>query len=209
MKKLYIPFIFVFLFCINQVNSQQLFVEGGKSLTVFEFEDSQGENLGNLQGTSQSYVSLGYRKNVVNNVLHVVLGTGIHSYGAIGSDDTVNNFFEWETTYLDLFTGIDVRLYNKNKFAFYLRGTAAAEFLLQGSQTLNSQVFNLVGEEDFDKPNYFVRAGTVLEYELSESLSVYFQYKYGKSLQKLKVANGQSELGFKSHDIGFGLFINL
>lgn len=209
MKKIHIPFILIFLFSINQINSQQLFVEGGKSLTTFEFENSQGGNLDNLQSTSQSYISLGYRKNVVNDILYAVLGTGIHSYGAIGSDDTVNNFFEWETTYLDLFTGIDIRLFSKDKFAFYIRGTAAAEFMLQGSQTLNNQVFNLVGEDDFDKPNYFVRAGTVLEYKLSESLSVYFQYKYGKSLQKLKVANGQSKLGFKTHDVGFGLIINL
>ncbi len=208
MKKLIITSTFLLLMTLT-INSQQLFVEGGKSLTSFEFENSQGENLDNLQSTNQSYISLGYRKNVVQDILHIIVGTGIRSYGAIGSDDAVNNFFEWETTYLDLSAGLDVRVFQANNLSFYLRGTTAAEFMLQGTQTLNSQVFNLVGEEDFDKPNFFIRAGTVIEYNVTETMSVYFKYAYAKSLQKLNVVNGQSKLGFKSHDIGFGLFINL
>jgi len=212
MKNLYALIILFSLLFSIQTKSQELMIEGGKSLTSLKFKDSQGENLDNLQATSQNYISLGFRKNVVKDVLHIVLGTGINSYGAIGSDNTVNNFFEWETTYLGIYAGVDVRLYKANNVSFFLRGTTSAEFILQGSQTLNNQVFNLVGEEDFDKTNFFFRGGAIVSYEFTESVSVFFQYKYGQSLQKLNTdasSNNLTETNLNSHDIGFGLVINL
>jgi opacity protein-like surface antigen len=194
-----------------KANSQDLLIEGGKSLTAFKFKNSQGENLDNLQGTSQSYFSIAYRKNVVKNILYVIAGTGINTYGAIGSDDSVNNFFEWEATYLNVFVGLDFKVYGTDKMTFYLRGTTSAEFMLQGSQTLNNQVFNIVGAADFDKTNYFFRAGTAIEYKLNNTLSLSFQYRYGQSKQLKNNATepNQSRLRFKSHDIGLGLVVKL
>lgn len=210
MKYFYIITIVVFLFSF-QVKGQQLMLEGGKSLTTITFKNSQGENLENLQATTQNYISVAFRKNAVKDILHVIAGTGINSYGAIGSDNAVNNFFEWETTYLSLFTGVDIKMFKANKFSFYLRGTVSSEFILQGSQTLNNQVFNLVGEEDFNKTNFFFRGGLVSEYSLSESVSIFLQYKYGQSKQlRYESSNiNQSKTRLRAHDIGFGLVINL
>jgi len=210
MKHLYLAII-VFCLISFQAESQQLMLEGGKSLTSISFKNSQGENLENLQATTQDYISLGFRKNAVKDILHVITGVSLNSYGAIGSDNAVNNFFEWETTYLGLFAGIDIKIFNTNKLSFYFRGIASAEFLIQGSQTLNNQVFNLVGEEDFKKPHFFFRGGLITEYSISESLSVFLQYKYGQSKQ-LRNDSSNSNLSatrFKAHDIGFGLVINL
>ena len=210
MKYFYITTLFFFLYSF-QAKSQQLMFEGGKSLTTITFKNSQGENLENLQPTAQNYISVAFRKNAVKDILHVVAGTGINSYGAIGSDNAVNNFFEWEATYLGVFAGIDVRVFKANKFSFYIRGTVSSEFILQGSQTLNNQVFNLVGEEDFTRTNFFFRGGLITEYSISESLSVFLQYKYGQSKQlRYDSSNiNQSRTRLKSHDIGFGLVINL
>lgn len=210
MKHFYLTLIIFYLFSF-QAESQQLMVEGGKSLTNIKFKNSQGENLENLQATAQSYISVTFRKNAVKDIMHVIAGISLNSYGAIGSDNTVNNFFEWEATYLSLFAGIDIKVLKANKFSFYLRGTIAAEFILQGSQTLNNQVFNLVGEEDFDKTNFFFRGGLIADYSLSESLSIFLQYKYGQSKQlRYDSSNSnQSRTRIKAHDIGFGLVINL
>ena len=204
MKHLYIFLIMTTLF-VFQANSQEIMVETGLSFTSFEFENSQGETLENLQPTTNNYISLGYRHDVLKDVLHLTGGLGINSYGATGSDATVNNYFAWETTYLSVFLGLDVKVYKTDKLSFYLRGTTSSEFMLQGTQTLNNQVFDLKGIEEFDTANFFFRGGLLIQYDVSETFSIFTKYTYGKS-----TGTGiDEELKYKAHDVGFGLVINL
>ena len=204
MKHLYIFLIMTTLF-VFQANSQEIMAETGLSFTSFEFENSQGESLDNLQATTNNYISLGYRHDVLKDILHIIGGLGINSYGATGSDDTVNNYFAWETTYLGIYLGLDVKVYKTNKLSFYLRGTTSSEFMLQGTQTLNNQVFDLKGIEEFDVANFFFRGGLLIQYDVSETFSIFTKYTYGKS-----TGTGlDEELKYKAHDVGFGLVINL
>ena len=206
--------LFALLLTISglMAHSQQISIESGKSITSFDFNDFQTRNsiLSNIQYTSKNYMSIGYGKKVAKDILSIIGGIGVNSYGAIGSD--VNqNFFEWNTTYLSVYTGIDVRVITFSNMAFSIRATASPEFIVQGTQRLNNQVYNLVGAEDFDKVNLFVRGGAIYEYNLTYSLSLFFQYRYGKStqLRNPSLDNTNGKLHFKSHDIGFGLIIKL
>ncbi|PHR69594.1 MAG: hypothetical protein COA67_09270 [Lutibacter sp.] len=209
--KYFYSLLVLFSFLNIQVNAQQIILESGKSMTSFEFKDSQGTKLENLQGTTQNYIFLGFRKNAIKDFLHVLVGTSMNSYGTIGSDNAVNNYYEWETTYLGFLAGVDIKLLKIKKMTFYLRGTTSVEFLLQGTQIVNNNVYDLVGEEDFDKSNIFFRGGAVLEYPLSDIVNISLQYKYGKSKQLKNDSShsNQARIKFKSHDIGFGLIINL
>jgi len=202
MKQVQLLIITIFLLGF-QAKSQEVMAETGLSFTTFDYKNSQGETLDNLQATTNNYLSLGYRHNLVNNVLHLVGGLGINSYGATGSDHSVNNYFKWETTYLGVFAGLDVKIYNTDKLSFYLRGTTSSEFMLQGTQTLNNQVFDLKGVEEFDTANFFFRGGAIIEYSISDSLSIFTKYNYGKS-----TSNGTDEdLKYTAHEVGFGLVL--
>jgi len=208
MKVIY-TIICAFIICTTiNVNAQELILEGGKSITSFEFKDSQSNELGNLQATKQNYISVGYRGNLFNETISFVAGTGLHAYGAIGSDDLVNNYFEWETSYLSIYAGIDIQAFSANNFSFHIRGTLAPEFLIEGTQTINNKVVNLVGEEDFDKPILFVRGAASFEYNITETAGIFLQYRYGKSTP-LGDNNLASKLKFTAHDIGLGLIIRL
>lgn len=210
MKNIYILLLINVLFSF-QVNSQQLVLETGKAITSFDYENSQGNQLDNLQSTNQNYMYVGYRTKVFKDFIHTSLGVNYSTYGAIGSDNEVNNFFKWETSYLGLNLGLDFRFLKIKKINFYIKGSLSSEFIIQGTQTLNNTVYDLVGEDDFDQTNYFFKAGAFIDYPISKNMSVFIQYIGGKSKQlRNSVSNiDQEKLRLVSHNFGFGLFINL
>ncbi len=198
------------LLTIQKISAQQIMVETGKSITSFNFNDVNSVALQNLQSTTQNFVSFGYRHTWVQGVLYWLAGGGVNSYGSKGSDNS-QNYFEWETTYLSFYGGLDFRFAQVSNMAFSLRATVAPEFIIQGNQTLNNQVYNVVGQEDFDKANLFFRGGFFVEYSLTYSMNLFAQYKYGISTQlsNPSLSAVQGKLQMKAHDIGFGLIITL
>ena len=71
MKKfLFVVFLFV---GITTAESQQLLVEAGKTISSFEYSNSKGNNLENIQPTNHTYLSLGYRTNIFTKNLFLDL----------------------------------------------------------------------------------------------------------------------------------------
>lgn len=202
--------LLILLFIGTSSFAQQLFLETGKTASSFDFKNSQGSNLENLQAVSNSYVSVGFNTPISSNNLDLFISLVYNSYGAIGSDDALNNYYEWNTDYLGLNIGLNYNVFKINKFDFYLKAGASVEFIVQGTQTINNQVFNIVNVEEFDNPAIFLRGGAGISYPIAQNCSLYFQYVYGKSLA-LKDSNnsGSSELKIKSNMVGLGLITNL
>ena len=192
--------------------AQQLYVEGGKTMSSFDYKNSQGNSLDNLQATAHNFMAIGYRNQLFTKNLHLSLGTSYAGYGAIGSDDTVGNYMEWDVNYLEFNTGLDYELFKVKKAKFYIKGTASMAFLLQGTQTHNNMVIDLKNKDDFDKTLFDFRAGFGFSHPISENLSFYAQYMHGKSL-KLKEGTAsttdQEELRIVSDNISFGLLLNI
>ncbi|WP_457615867.1 hypothetical protein [Lutibacter sp.] len=194
-----------------QAKSQELLIETGKSNTFFDYKNSQGNTLNNLQATNQNYVSVGYRTRAFVDRLHVLLGVNYNTYGAIGSDDILGNFMEWEVSYVGPYVGLDLNIFSIKKMKFYLKSTFSLEYIVQGTQTLNNTVYNLVNADDFDKTNLFFRGGVVIDYPISKTTNLFVQYMGGKSKQLRDAVTNpdQEKLKLVSRSIGIGLQINL
>ena len=84
--------------------------------------------------------------------------------------------------------------------------------MLQGTQTLNNRVINLKNKDDFDQTVFDFRGGFGISQPISDKLSFYVQYMYGKSF-KLKEGTANTddleELSFVSKNLSFGLLIDL
>ena len=187
-------------------NAQELNLQVGKSLSKFKFKNSLGQELQNLRSTDNFFMTLEYRKSIFTERLFADLGLGYNRYGATGSDAAVDNYFAWDVTYLGMNLGLDYEFLRAGKFSFYLKGAVSPEFLIRGTQTLNNQTFNLVGEEDFDAPIYFFRAGLGAQFEVTNQTSFYIQYLGGKSYT---FSSDPQELNMIAHSFGFGALINL
>lgn len=187
-------------------DAQQLYVETGKTISSFNYKNSAGKQLENLHSTNHVFMSLGYRKSIFTKNLFLNVSGNYNNYGAAGSDKELDNYFDWDLTYLGLGLGLDYYVYTTRKLGFYIKGALSGEFLIQGSQTLNSQVFDLRKEEDFDSPVYFLRAGLGAQYKASGNLSFFTQYMYGNGgLFK----NEQGHLKMNDHRFGLGVLIEI
>ncbi|MBR9914564.1 MAG: hypothetical protein GYB32_07010 [Algicola sp.] len=208
MKRLVILF---FIAITSLSNSQQMYMEIGKTSSGFDYRNSLGAELENIQSKPNMYLKMGYRDVIDNNeTLFFSLGANYNGYGAIGSDRTLDNFFEWDVTYVGFQAGLDYRLFRLRDFSFYLKGSASAEFLIQGNQTINNQVFNLVGEEEFNNHIFFVRGGLMMTYPISRNTLITANYSLGKTVLLDKGnATDQEELRLTAHQFGFGIIISL
>ena len=204
MKK--ITFIVLLLAVTSITTAQQLYVEGGKTSSTFEYTNSQGNSLENLQATSNSYMALGYKSQVLTRNLHLNVGASYNSYGAIGSDAAVANFMEWNVDYADLHVGLDYNVFKLKKANVFIKGGMSAGFFVQGTQTLNKSVIDLKNNDDFDTTLVSMQLGAGFSHPISEDLSFYVQYLYGKSFD---MASGDAELKIASSQVGFGLLINI
>jgi opacity protein-like surface antigen len=186
--------------------AQQLYVEGGKSSISFDYKNSQGQSLDNLQATTHSFMALGFRDQLFTKNLNFSAGLHYTGYGAIGSDDAVGNFMEWDVNYAGLNLGLDYKLFHIKKASVYVKGALSAGFFVQGTQTFNNSVIDLKNNDDFDTTLVTMQAGAGFSHPISENLSFYVQYMYGKSSD---MASGDAELKIKSNKVGFGLLIDI
>ncbi|WP_146191841.1 hypothetical protein [Algibacter marinivivus] len=207
MKKhlLFVLFVFTSLFGI----SQQLYMEYGSTISSFDYENSQGQPLDNLLSKSKSYFGMGYR-HTLNKAKTIFLRGGVNynNYGAIGSENSVDNYFEWDVSYLGIKGGADIKLFEYNDFRFFANGSVAYEFLVRGTQTINNDVFNLVGEPEFNNNILFLRAGVSMQYPISTGTAIVAGYNYGSSIL-INSGISAEKLNINAHQFGIGFIINL
>ncbi|PKQ46918.1 outer membrane beta-barrel protein [Confluentibacter flavum] len=190
-------------------SAQQLYLEAGKTSSSFDYKNSQGERLDNLQASNHTFMSLGYRDNLASSEkLNGSLGIGYAGYGAIGSDNTLEGILEWNVNYLELNAGLDFNLFAIHDSAFYLKGLFSTGVLLQGTQSFNNEVINLKNADDFDKTMFSFKAGAGFLHPVSDELSFYVQYLFGKSLNQSGNDDYES-LRIESHNISLGALIEL
>lgn len=206
--KNYVILICISLFC-HYCFSQQLYFELGTTVSVFDYKNSQGRPLDNLLSQSKSYYGMGYRQAINSNeTLFLSMGASYNSYGAIGSENSVDNFFEWDVSYLGLKVGLGIKLFELRDLTFLANVSVASEFLIRGTQTINNEVFNLVGEEEFNNTIFFFRGGVEMQYPISRSTAIFVAYSFGRSVL-LNSPEVAESLKLNAHQFGLGFIINL
>jgi len=211
--------LFIFSIALISLNAQSIFVESGKSISGFDFENSQQEPLENLYKKTKTYISIGYEHEFrkIKN-LSIQLGLTHNSYGANGSDGVFNNYFEWDVDYLGLQSMFKIILVDRSDWDIFIRLGASAEFFLKGNQTINNQVLNLKGVEEFDNTPIFIRSGLGASYRISTNTKLYISYNYGQSFELNDNSNSSSganqqqskeALKILNNQFGIGLIFHL
>ena len=203
-----ITHLLLFFIITTMATAQQLYLETGKVSSSFDYKNSQGVRLDNLQATTHSFMNMGYRGKIFSERIKVSFGLGYAEYGATGSDDVLGNIMKWDVNYLELGTGLDFRLFSIKKTEFYIKGTTSVGFLIQGTQTLNNRVIDLKNNDDFDQAMINFKTGAGLSHPVSDKLSFYVQYLFGKSANQADDGDNES-LKIKNHNISFGVLIQL
>lgn len=192
----------------TNLSAQEVYLETGRTSSSFKFINNEGESLENLQPLTKSYVGAGFKHEIFTKGLNITTGLSYNTYGAIGSEDDINNFFEWDINYLGLDLGLDYELVQGDFLSFYIQLAGSANFLLNGVQTINEQVFDIKNMEEFKDVPFFIRAGGGLRFKLSDNAKIYLQYLYGSGLA-LNNSNNSSitELTINLQSVGIGLLL--
>ncbi|MET1259456.1 hypothetical protein ABV409_08940 [Flagellimonas sp. DF-77] len=203
--------LFVALVALSQgLRSQQLYAEWGQVISSFDYENSAGGTLENLQSNGASYLNAGYAFQLPGDKVNILLGAVLNTYGAVASDALLDNYFEWNVSYAGLQTGMVYYFSRSKAFEFYLKPTVSLEYLVRGTQILNNQVFNLSGEDEFDALLWVPRLGLGVQYPISNKAALYLSYHYGRSFA---LANARPEdnekLSINMHAVGLGIVIQL
>lgn len=213
MKKIFSFLLFVFF--MLSASSQQLYLETGMVISSFDYQNSEGNSLSDLTGSNHNNLELGVRMALFQTACHLSLGVSNNKYGATSSDQELGNYSEWNVSYIGANLGVDYEFFKppikstkQNGFSFYIKGIFATEFLINGKQKLNNQVYDLDGVEEFDKPVYFLRGGVGGNYYITRSYIIFVQYMFGRSVL-FGNYNGQEQLRFITHSVSIGFSINL
>ncbi|MFC5044539.1 hypothetical protein ACFSTE_15320 [Aquimarina hainanensis] len=196
-------------------------METGSSVATFEFKNSMGTSLDNLLPKTNTYIAIGYKHSFMTNAIrsykkssffdkgvNIVFGVSYTPYGASGSD--TNNSFEWDVNYLGANLGVEYGVFSVNDFTFYIKAATSFEYLLNGTQRINNQVFNVFREEEFKSLAVFIRTGVGINYPISNKSNLFAQYTYGKSFAlKDRGSSSDEQLHIKNHMIGIGITINI
>ncbi len=205
---------------VPQGVGQQLYMEVGKSRSAFNFWNSEGEELDGLESTLRDFAAIGFRKHVHKKVprLHYVLGASYNRYGARGTSlDEYKYYYDWDAIFIGTHFGVEydfLTIRDKSKanrgLTFYARLALAPEFFVKGTQTIDDQVVDLMGVEQFDSPYFFMRGGAGVIYCLSNTVAIFAQYMYGKGVRLFEAKPDDNEtLHIITHHLGFGVFVNL
>lgn len=217
----------MFFFLALSLNAQQFSSQFGNVISSVEYKNSEGEELDNLQGSTNFYVEMGIKLPIRKSNFYFLSGVAYNKYGAKGSNEEKKSSFDFKANYIGINIGAGYEFFKGNSFlniknsntdqgfTFYAQFAIAPEFLIQGTQTINTstinnKVVNLKGAEQFDKPIFFVRGGIGAIYYASKTISVFAQYMGGRSFALIKSdSNDNEEMYFITHTISTGLSISL
>jgi hypothetical protein len=205
------------LLCCNilAVSGQQIYIETGKILSSFHYKDSNGDQIKDLKGTLQNSFGVGIRMPVLRTACNVSMGLASNKYGASESDQTLGNYSEWEASYLGFNLSVGYEFLrppmhdiDRNGFSFFVNGGTAAELLVSGKQRLNSQVYDLKGQEEFDRPLFFVKGSGGVNYYITRRYLAFAEYTFGRSIL-IGNYSGQERLHYVTHCISLGFSVDL
>ena len=206
--------IFTIVLAIGTIQfgmAQQLFLKTGATVSNFQYKNSQGQPLDNLQSAGKFHFGIGNRYLMVHGgSLYFTYGVSWNNYGAIGSDSRLDNFFEWDLTYVGLQTGLDIRFLKADDFSMAFSGSIGAEYLIRGTQVINNQAYDIRNSDEYNPLNFMIWGGALASYELSRKSAISFQYQLGYSILNLqKSANDNEQLRLLAHQFSIGFLINL
>jgi len=100
------------------IKGQQISLEVGKNISSFEYSNSFGENLENLQSTNHTFMNLGYRRFIFTEKLFLNANALFNTYGATGSNIILDNYYEWISSYIGIGLGIEYELIEAGNLFF-------------------------------------------------------------------------------------------
>jgi len=195
----------IFLYSIFTLQAQEVFLNGGKNFTAYDFKANTLENVDLKNGNGFNY-ELGYNSaNKSNNPFFFSVSAVINEYNASGS--TSGRAIEWKTNYLGakgaIYCTILQNTYNNLAFKVGL----GVESIVYGRQKINYDQMDLVGQKEFSGIFTGPGVGLLYSFEINVDFALQIAYNYDK---RFNISNqSQEKLNFNNHSLNVGFSVKI
>ncbi|MGB6035698.1 MAG: hypothetical protein WBG42_05490 [Cryomorphaceae bacterium] len=187
------------------MSAQQLFFELGRVSSRFEYESSEGKALENDFPESNLSAAVGYRLQLADRIYAV--GSATYSrYETYGSYAVYDLAYNYRADYLGLNLGAEGEFFKKAGFTFFARLAAEPQFMLNGTRTINNDIEDLKGAEEFDSPFLFAKGGLGANYCADKNFAITLRYDYGMGFP---LNQSEELLRYRTSTISLGILLNL
>ena len=178
-----------------------LTIEASQLFTNFKFKDSQGEKLNKeYNGIYSGAYRISYRYDFDMGLM-LRLGVGMRNAGANLTYD--GSQYSWRLKYLEESLGVGYK-YKLNKISPYLLVSFYLSQLLQGSQILNNEHFNIIDAESLKTSDLGLIFSPGVEFDVNDDMAAYLSFDYLLGLSNLEKIEAQ-----KSSNSALGLTLGL
>lgn len=203
MKNVIQIWLFVCLVAVTSSVSAQSAItfDATQLYSSFKFNDSDNLELNDeYSGVFTGAYTLGYRYTADFGLV-VRTGIGMRKAGATLVYD--ESEYSWKLQYLNAKLGIGY-MYKTKRVNPYFVAYGYYSHLLQGSQTLNNEHFNIVESELLKRSDYGLIFAPGVELKFSELLSSYLEFNYLMGLQNIETDAGQTTKNY-AYGVTLGL----
>lgn len=192
----------LFIFIVNFMQSQNLYLYSGKNITKYNFETSNGEKSPNLVIGSGNYYELGYEMPLKIKNFFYRGGFSFNQFNSTGGNELSQ--VAWKTNYLGIQNSIDYAFLNTD-YGLKIIGNIGLNIatIIQGDQIVNNVHYNLCKQEEFKGLFLQPSVGLDIRYNVSNVFDISLKYSLSKALNLTSTTD--QKLTFTNNQIAFGL----
>lgn len=191
--------VIVCLFFVSNIRAQTWNIEAGNNITRYVFTNSAGNNPDFLKAGSGMHLSL-MRENKLSKAFVYEVGLAYNQYNSVG--DVQNIPFSYQSDFMGLAGGVGPSYTGLHGLTVSAKATAAAQWLVNGTQFLQNHYVDLSGDSQFSGLKLAVGFSLSLTKRVNDQVAVY------TSFQHLDTNTfGTSTLNFIPSTFSFGLKI--
>jgi hypothetical protein len=203
------------IFFIWSTNSQTAYLKTGFNTTKYDYKNSSGNSNDNVKTSNGTFFEMGYsfpletsrrtRSFGRYSRLNFKTALALNQYNATGGNSIDN--YEWDTKYLGLITGLEYFVLGADLIALSLDGGLGFEFLLNGTQKIGGNNYNLKDSKEFNGLYITPRVGLNLLFNFSNEVSLTVGYNFSKAISASK--SGDESVSFENSQLNFGIIIQI
>lgn len=169
--------------------------DAGQTFSTYKYTDSAGSITDFTNNITGSY-NLGYQ-HITNSGLFVRTGIGMRKGGASLLYNGIQ--VDWVTQYADAQLGVGY-IYNAWRVKPYISATGYYAIMLKGIQSLGQTQYDILQNKTMSPSDYGVFIMPGVKVALTNSVSIFAEYKHILGLQNLELTSGQ-----KSYNRGYSV----
>lgn len=192
-------YLIIALLITSSIRAQSWNIEVGNNITRYVFTNASGNNPDFLKASSGLHLGLS-RENKLSKAFVYDIGLVYNQYNNVG--DVQNIPFSYQVDFMGLSGGIGPSYTGLHGLTVSVKASAAIQGMINGTQFLQNQYLDLVGDNQFSGLKFSVGYTLAISKQVNKQMSVFTRFQHLDTN-----TFGNSTLNFIPSTFSFGIKI--